>query len=335
MDSQQILSKPSPQIIMTITTALTTKLKIQHPVLLAPMAGVAGGALAAAVSNAGGLGVIGGGYGDRDSLGRELVAAGNTPVGIGFITWSLRKNPDLLNVALAHAPKALFLSFGEIADFAPHVKRAGIPLIAQIQTVEQARQAVGDGADILVAQGTEAGGHGGARATLPLVPAVVDAVGNIPVIAAGGIADGRGLAAALMLGAAGVLCGTAFFASHESLAHPNTKRAAFEASGDNTLRSSAIDVARGIDWPSQWTIRTLKNSFTDRWGADLDGLKRNIAQERPRYTSAREAGDIDVSAVIVGEAVDLVREDETAAAIVQRIVTQAERLLRSGLQLLA
>lgn len=319
---------------MTITTALTKKLKIEHPVLLAPMAGVAGGVLAAAVSNAGGLGIIGGGYGERESLERELIAAGNTPVGVGFITWSLQKNPDLLNVALAHAPKIMFLSFGELTDFAPVIKQAGIPLIAQVQTLAQARRAVDEGADVIVAQGAEAGGHGSARSTLPFVPAVVDAVGDIPVVAAGGIADGRGLAAALMLGASGVLCGTAFFASRESLAHTNMKRGAIEGEGDNTQRSSVIDVARGIPWPSQWTIRTLRNEFTDRWGGDMTGLKRNIAEERPRYMAARDAGDTAVSAVIVGEAVDLVRADETAAAIVARIVTQAEARLRSGPDLL-
>jgi len=179
---------------MSLKTRLTTELNIQHPILLAPMAGVSGGALAAAVTNAGGLGVIGGGYGDKEWLQRELLAAGNAPVGIGFISWALQKCPDLLNVALAREPKAIFLSFGEIRSFAPQIKRAGIPLIAQIQTVAQARAAASEGAEFIVAQGTEAGGHGGTRSTFPLVPAVVDAVGNIPVIAAGGIADGRGLA---------------------------------------------------------------------------------------------------------------------------------------------
>ena len=132
---------------MTIATALTRLLKIEHPVLLAPMAGVSGGAMAAAVSNAGGLGIIGGGYGERESLEREFAAAGNVPVGIGFITWSLQRNPDLLDVALAHAPKVMFLSFGELGAFAPKVKKAGIPLIAQVQTLAQARRAVGEGAD--------------------------------------------------------------------------------------------------------------------------------------------------------------------------------------------
>ena len=144
---------------MSIKTALTSLLNIEHPILLAPMAGIAGGALASAVTNAGGLGVIGGGYGDKDWLSSELLKAGNTQVGIGFITWSLQKNPSLLEVALAHRPKAMFLSFGDIDGFAPRIKQAGIPLIAQVQNVAQARKAVNDGADIIVAQGTEAGGH--------------------------------------------------------------------------------------------------------------------------------------------------------------------------------
>jgi nitronate monooxygenase len=298
------------------------------------MAGVAGGALAAAVSNAGGLGIIGGGYGEEGWLRRELLAAGNTQVGIGFITWSLAKNPALLDIALDHRPKAMFLSFGDIDAFAPKIKRAGQLLIAQVQNVAQARKAAAEGADVVVAQGTEAGGHGGRRATLPLIPAVVDAVGDVPVVAAGGIGDGRGLAAALMLGAAGVLCGTAFFASRESMAHPNTKAAALAGSGDDTLRSSVVDVVRGIDWPPQWTIRTLRNSFTDQWAGDLDGLKRNAATEQARYARARDAGDVAVSAVIVGEAVDLVRESESAGAIVRRMAGTAEGLLRAAPQML-
>jgi nitronate monooxygenase len=229
---------------MPIQTSITKLFGIEHPVVLAPMGSVAGGALAAAVSRAGGLGIIGGGYGDRGQLEKEFEAAGNTPVGVGFITWSLAKQPELLDLALARAPKALFLSFGELGPFAPKIKRADVPLIAQVQTLEQARRALGEGADVLVAQGTEAGGHGATRATLPLVPAVVDTAGDRPVLAAGGIADGRGLAAALMLGAAGVVCGTVFYAAAESTAHTNAKKTTVEASGDNTERGTSVDVAR-------------------------------------------------------------------------------------------
>ena len=195
---------------MTISTRLTERLGISATIVLAPMDLVSGGALAAAVSAAGGLGLIGGGYGDEAWLTRELNAANDTRVGVGFITWSMAKNPRLLDLALERRPPAIMLSFGDIEPHAGKIKAAGAQLICQVQTLEQARDVAARGADILVAQGAEAGGHGISRATFPFVPAVVDAFPAIPVVAAGGIADGRGLAAALMLGADGVIMGTRF-----------------------------------------------------------------------------------------------------------------------------
>jgi nitronate monooxygenase len=154
------------------------------------------------------------------------------------------------------------------------------------------------------------------------------------VVAAGGIADGRGLAAALMLGAAGVLCGSVFYASRESLTHPNNKRAAFAANGDDTIRSSAIDVARGIDWPGQWNIRTLKNPAIVQWDRDLDALKGQVATEKPRYLKAAADGDTNVAAVIVGEAVDLIKAEQSAAEIVTGMVADATKRLAAAPQML-
>lgn len=318
---------------MPIVTPLTERLGIDAPILLAPMAGVSGGALAAAVSNAGGLGFIGGGYGDRDWLASQIEAAGNTPVGVGFITWALARDPDLLALTLARRPRALFLSFGALETFAGQVKAAGVTLVVQVQTVADARRAAAAGANVIVAQGTEAGGHGSSRATLPLVPAVTDAVGDIPVAAAGGIGDGRGLAAALALGAGGAVCGTAFFAATEALSHPNAKQAAVAASGDDTIRGSLFDLARGLDWPEPWTMRTLANDFSRQWQADLPGLQANLARQQERYARAREAGNVDVAAVIIGEGVDMVRAVEPAEAIVRRMAAQAERVLARGADL--
>jgi nitronate monooxygenase len=198
---------------VTLRTRLTEKLNITHPVLLAPMGSVSGGRLAGAVSEAGGLGLIGGGYGDRDWLEGEFAAAGNRRVGCGFITWSLAKEPGLLDVALARRPAALMLSFGDPRPFAKRIQAEGVVLMCQVQSRDHTLQALDAGAEIIVAQGTEAGGHGGSRATLPLVPAIVDLVARrapeVVVVAAGGIVDGRGLAAALALGAEGVLVGCA------------------------------------------------------------------------------------------------------------------------------
>jgi len=178
---------------MSIRTPLCDLFGVDHPVLLAPMAGVSGGALAAAVSRAGGLGLIGGGYGDADWLEREFDAAGDARIGVGFVTWSLSRQPHLLDLVLDRAPAALMLSFGDFKPFLPRIRDGQTKFIVQVQTLDQAREAVDAGVDAIVAQGTEAGGHGGTRATLPFVPAVADIAKEIPVIAAGGIADGRGL----------------------------------------------------------------------------------------------------------------------------------------------
>jgi nitronate monooxygenase len=313
---------------MSIRTPLCDLLGIKHPVLLAPMAGVSGGALAAAVSGAGGLGLIGGGYGDADWLEREFDAAGDARIGVGFITWSLARQPQLLDLVLNRNPAALMFSFGDFKPFLPRIRDEQTKFIVQVQTLDQAREAADAGVDAIVAQGTEAGGHGGNRATLPFVPAVVDIAKGIPVIAAGGIADGRGLAAALALGASGVLCGTGFFASDESLADNQAKQAAVSGSGDDTERSSVFDMARGLDWPSDWNLRTMRNSFTRRWSADMDGLSQNLAEEQARFNAASAAGDIDVAAVIVGEAADLIRLREPAQATLHRMISQAEDRLR-------
>jgi len=204
----------------SISTRLTELLGIEHPILLAPMDIVADGRLAAAVSQAGGFGIIGGGYGDEAWLTREMDAAGDARVGVGFITWSMARRPKLLDIVLERHPPAVMLSFGDVRPHAQKIKRAGALLICQVQTLHQVREAVANGADVLVAQGAEGGGHGISRGTFPFVPAVVDAAPDVPVAAAGGVADGRGLAAALMLGADGVLVGTRFYASQEAAGLP-------------------------------------------------------------------------------------------------------------------
>lgn len=321
---------------MSIATPLTRLLDIEHPVMLAPMGGVAGGALAGAVSNAGGFGFIGSGYADPaigygdDWLEAQFAAAGNARVGVGFITWSLARRPRALDAALAHGPRAVFLSFGDASRFAAPVRAAGAKLVMQVQTVAAARAAAELGADIIVAQGGEAGGHGHVRSTLPLVPAVVDAVAPLPVVAAGGIADGRGLAAALMLGATGALIGTGFYAAREALAHPAAKARLVESSGDNTRRGHSVDSVRGLTWPADWTIRTLENDFTSRWSDDDAGLQAALPEEAERYGAAVARGDFDTAIVIAGEAADLVRAEAPAADILARITGEAEALLAAA-----
>lgn len=314
-----------------IVTALTEMFGLQHPVVLAPMGSVAGGSLAAAVSNAGGLGLVGGGYGDPAFLRAELARvreATQRPWGVGFITWSMR--PETLTLALDARPQAVMLSFGDPRPHAEAIKAAGCRLICQVQDVRDAVAAREAGADLIVAQGTEAGGHGAMRATLPLVPAVVDAVAPLPVVAAGGIADGRGLAAALMLGAQGALIGTRFYAASESLASAEAKARIVAAEARQTERTRVFDVVRGYDWPSPYTGRALRNAFTARWQGREDALAAALASEQPRYWRAAQDGDHDTAVVWAGEAVDLIGEVEDAAAIVAELGEDAARRLRAG-----
>jgi nitronate monooxygenase len=291
---------------------------------------VAGGALAAAVSAAGGLGLIGGGYGDPDWIERELAAAGNQRVGCGFITWSLARQPAALDVALRHRPAAIMLSFGDAAPFLPPIKAAGATAICQVQNLADAREVLAAGADIIVAQGTEAGGHGGGRSTLPLVPAVVDLVAasgrDVPVVAAGGIADGRGLAAALMLGADGVLMGTRFYVAEEALGSPAAKARIAAACGDDTVRTSVFDIARGYDWPTRYTGRAVRNRFTETWHGNEQALA-GTPGEHTRYAEAAEQADHDTAVVFAGEGIDLIHGTEPAAAILERVIGEAEAAL--------
>jgi nitronate monooxygenase len=314
---------------MSLSTALTQRLQISAPLILAPMAGVAGGALAAAVSRAGGLGLIGGGYGDPAWVERQWELAEGADVGIGFINWKLAEDDRALRTCLDRGVKAVLLSFGNIAPFAADVKSSGAALIAQVQTLEDAKRAAEAGADIIVAQGTEAGGHSGTRATLPFVPAVVDAVGDIPVVAAGGIADGRGLAAALMLGASGVMCGSAFYTCFEALSHEQAKLAAVAGSGDHSSFGRLFDVVRGFAWPEEWKIRTLRNEFAEAWEGRESELAENLPSIAPAFVAAVQQGDMRTAPTIVGEAADLLRESCSAADFVARIVSQAEAQLRS------
>src|SRR5215813_2156239 len=296
----------------TIETALTRLLGIQHPILLAPMGSAAGGRLAAAVSHAGGLGMLGSGYADEMAIRRELTQAGNARVGIGFILWALDKNPSALDVALDAKPAAVMLSFGDPTPYAPRIKAKGCRIICQVQTLEQARQAADAGADIIIAQGRDAGGHSGmTRGTIGLVPAVVDAVAPIPVVAAGGIADGRGLAAALSLGASGVSMGTRFTATRESLWDQAMKEKAVASGGDQTAQTRVFDIVRGAPWPAIYPGRALRNEFFDQWHGREGELQGQQKQAEASYLATAN-DDFAQRVVWSGEGVDLVRDIPSA-----------------------
>jgi nitronate monooxygenase len=310
-----------------LSTRLTDALGIRNPIISAPMAFAAGGALAAAVSRAGGLGLIGGGYGDGAWIDEQFEAAAGERVGIGFITWSAAQKPSVVADALRRRPAAVMLSFGDPTIFAADVHAAGAILICQCQNLDHVRAALDAGADVVVAQGSEAGGHGADRGTFTLVPEVADMLAthspDTLLVAAGGVADGRGLAAALALGADGVLVGTRLCASQESLVKPRHKQAIVRSDGDATLRTHLPDIVRELPWPREFTARIQRNAFVNRWQGKEAELAQRVPVEGPRYLQAFADGDPDNTAVWFGEAAGMIDGIEPAAAIIDRMVAEA------------
>ncbi len=292
-------------------------LGIERPVLLAPMAKIAGGRLAAAVSAAGGLGIVGAGYGDPDWLGRQMASVAGRRVGIGLITWAI----DLATVesVLRYRPAAVWLAFGDPTPYLPAIHAAGVPVVCQVGTVGEARAAAAAGADVLVAQGTEAGGHG--RPNLPIVEAVVAvtrAVPHLPVVAAGGIVGRSDLDAVAAAGAAGVAIGTALYATVEAEDSDAAKRRIVDAGPGDTVRSVVYDLLRGPEWPPGYTGRSLRSALTDRWVGRIDELRAVLDAQRDAYERAAEIDDVSLRVVWAGE----------GSAAVDRIVPAAEVVRR-------
>ncbi len=314
---------------MTLRTAFTDLLQIRHPIALAPMGGAAGGELAAAVCQAGGLGLVGGGRGELDWVDREVAIAAERaarPWGVGFQSWSA--SVEVVQRALEYRPHVVMLSFGDPRPFAEPARAAGAMLIIQVTDLAEARQAVQAGADVIVAQGTEAGGHSGGRgrSTLAFLPVVADLAAPTPVLAAGGIADGRGLAAALALGAAGALVGTRFLASTEALIDPAAVKAIIDATGEDTERSTVLDIARGAPWPRRYPARTLRHPYNAQWLGREAQLDADDAAKLA-YWQAIEAAELPPLPIWASEAVGLITDIKPAADIVEGMAAEAEETL--------
>ena len=239
-----------------------------------------------------------------------------------------------LEVCLEERVPLLSLFWCDAGPFVARCHAAGILVMHQVGSTNEARNAAAAGVDVIVAQGMEAGGHGrGQVGLLPFLPAVVEAVAPIPVLAAGGIVDGRGLAAALCLGAEGVWVGTRFVASAESEAHPDYKRRLVEANGTDTVRSEASR----IEWPSGAPYRLLRNALTDGAPPPSGSIARvrqgNQTLELPLFTSAaptiHTTGQTELMANYAGQGVGLIRDILPAAAIVEQMVLEAEVTIRA------
>ncbi|MGH6638550.1 MAG: NAD(P)H-dependent flavin oxidoreductase, partial [Polaromonas sp.] len=328
----------------TLSSRFSSRFGLTCPMALAPMALASGGALAAACARAGTLGLVGGGYGELAWTQREytlaLQASNTGRIGCGFITWKLDEEASALDWVLDHPvaerPRAVMLSFGDPRPYAARIAAAGAALICQVQRLDQVPQALEAGAQVVVAQGGEAGGHGmnslNGRATLSFVPELADWLAvHAPetlLLAAGGIADGRTLAAALVLGADGALVGSRLWATQESLAAQGAKELAVRTRGDGTARSPVFDILRRKNWPEPYDFRAIRNRLHRQWEERIDALRAAPEAARADYDAGVQAGDFSRAHATVGEAVGLIHDIAPAAEVIARMSAEAARILK-------
>ena len=318
-----------------IRTPVCDVLGIEHPIALGGMGSIYSPDLVAAVSGAGGLGAMGCHYMRSEQI-RSATAAirerTNKAFALNFLIFDI--DEDSFAAALALRPPAIAFAWPrpdqDVRSFIARAHVAGCKVTFMAGGVPEAVRAAEGGADVIIAQGTEGGGHVGWQASMALVPMVVDAVAPVPVLAAGGIADGRGLAAALALGADGVLLGTRFLASRESPLHPNFKQAIVDSDGHDTLLSEIPDIAAGLVWPGAMS-RSRRNRFIERWAGREWALRRGRAEALAGVQAARKRGDAEEAVLSMGQDAGLIHDIPPAAEIVTRIARDAERILRERL----
>ncbi len=314
-----------------IHTPVCDLLRITHPIVLGGMASGTSVPLVAAVSNAGGLGILGvtgqSATEVRDQIA-AIRAATDKPFGVNFLLFlteeasfsaALEARPPVVSFAWARPEQDLRHYFQRVHD-------AGLLVMHMAGEVPEAARAAEAGADVIVAQGSEGGGHVGWMASMALVPMVVNAVAPRPVLAAGGIADGRGLAAALALGAEGVLLGTRFLATDESPLHANLKQAIVHSTGHDTVLTEIPDIATGQVWPGAMA-RALRNRFIEQWAGREWALRQQPQAVRDTARTARLAGDVDNASVLIGQDAGLIDAILPASEVVHRMVAQAEELI--------
>lgn len=313
-----------------LQTWLTDAFSLDVPLVGAPMAGVAGGRLAAAVSAAGALGMVGvGSTTPLEWIGGQAEQAAGTgrPFGIGLMGWALEHAPAQVDAVLAARPRLVSVSFGALQPWVSRLQEAGVVVATQVGDATEAVQAQDAGVDIVVARGSEGGGHGrDAVATLPLLAAVLDAV-QVPVLAAGGVTSPRAFAAVLAAGATGAWVGTALLATDEAINDPAARDRAVAARETDTVYTRVFDVAQQIPWPVQFGGRALRNDFTERWAGHEDELAAT-AEAGAALLAARKASDFSTANVYAGQGVAAVRRRGPAADVVRELAEGAEALLR-------
>jgi NAD(P)H-dependent flavin oxidoreductase YrpB (nitropropane dioxygenase family) len=314
-----------------IKTPICDLLHIEHPVALGGMGSGTSPELVSAVSNAGGLGALGCHGSTPEQIVERTVSIQrqtNKPFGLNYLLFHTRD--EAFAAGLELRPPVMQFAWAkpeqDLRSYFDRSHKAGALVTYMAGTVAEAKHAVEAGADIIIAQGSEGGGHVGWMASMPLLPMVVDAVAPIPVLAAGGYADGRGLVAALALGAGGILLGTRFLATVESPLHPNFKQAIVDSDGHDTALSEIPDIASGLVWPGAM-IRSRRNRFIERWTGREWALRRDRAKAAEGLATARRTGDVEEGSLSMGQDAGLIHDIPPAGEIVTRIVKQAEEIL--------
>jgi NAD(P)H-dependent flavin oxidoreductase YrpB (nitropropane dioxygenase family) len=318
-----------------IHTRICDLLGIVHPIVLGGMGTATTAPLVAAVSNAGGFGTLGTSAFNAATLDTEVASIRERtekPFGINHLLFQIQE--DMFTVTLRARPTVTAFAWARkdqnLRDYFQRAHDIGAKVMYAAGDVPEAVRAAEAGADVLVAQGTEAGGHVGWMASLPLVPMIVKAIAPLPVLSAGGIADGRGLAAALALGAEGVLLGTRFMATPEAPIHPNFKQAIVKSDGHDTVLTEIPDLTTQRVWPGAMS-RAQRNKFIERWSGREWALRQNAQEVGKQAAAARAAGDVDNATLSFGQDAGLIDSIKSVKEVIEDIVTEAEEIIKGRL----
>lgn len=324
---------------------LTQRLGLQHPIISAPMVQMSGGDLAGAVSKAGGLGTFGAAMPEDTQMPVSYIkenlakirAVTDRPFGVGFITQYIEGSPENFDFVLSEEVPAVLLSFADPRPWLGQIKARGITALCQVQTMAAAHIAVEEGADVLAVQGNESGGHCGEMNLLPFLSQALDAFPDVPIVAAGGIANGRSLAAVLAAGAEGAWIGTGFRAVKECAEISNEERAAIVASdGRDTVRSPAYDIIGhrvdgGPPWPEGIALRSKNNPLLETWVGREDELVTQTSKTPDDFKGLWDDPTAEVYPHLYGEAAGFVSGIETAEDFMLRMLGDARQLLNKQL----
>ena len=316
-----------------LRTPFTDLLGLDYPIMSAPMSNHSGGTLAAAVSLAGGLGTFGGSNNFGPDWFRQQIgyirSQTDRPFGVGFITQLIEPSPENFEIALEERAPVVIFSFADPRPWLERAKDAGAITICQVQSPEGARLAAEAGADVLLAQGNEAGGHTGEMNLLPLLVDLVERFPDVLVLAAGGITSGRAFAGVLAAGAQGASLGTAFLATPEAVEVPQPfKERLLLSGGQDTIFTALYDLLGDDPWPPGIAGRVYRNRLVRQWhGKDAEVLARReeLASDAAQ---ARARQDPELASVYMGQGAGQVHVIRPAAEVLQEICVSAEDILR-------